>query len=216
MPPNKARPWERHARQTGRPGHVERRRVLIVCEDSKSSRFYFEGFPVARERAIVKAVGTGMNTDSLIEEAVRLRDKAQQKGAPFSNVWCVFDRDSFPQAQHDRAFQLAKNNHFEVAWANEAFELWYLLHFQYLDTGISRAEFPSRLTKLMGVQYEKSDREIYSRLRGRQSDAIRNARNLLKAHRERGESPERNFNPSTNLHELVEFLNELCELEPVE
>src|ERR1035438_6142311 len=85
MPPNKARPWERHARQTGRPGHVERRRVLIVCEDSKSSRFYFEGFPVAREQAIVKAVGTGMNTDSLIEEAVRLRDKAQQKGAPFSN-----------------------------------------------------------------------------------------------------------------------------------
>ncbi len=157
-----------------------------------------------------------MNTDSLVKEAVRLRDEAQQKGAPFSDVWCVFDRDSFPQAQLDRAFQLAKKNHFEVAWANEAFELWYLLHFQFLDTGISRAEFPSRLTKLMGVKYEKSDREIYSRLHKRQSDAIRNARNLLKAHRDRRETPERNFNPSTNVHELVEFLNELCELGSVE
>ena len=216
MPPNKARPWERRARQTGRPGHAERRRVLIVCEDSKSSLFYFKGFPVDRERAIVKAVGTGMNTDSLVEEAVRLRDEAQKRNAPFSHVWCVFDRDSFPLANYARAFELAKSNRFNVAWANEAFELWYLLHFQYLDTGISRAEFPVSLTKLMGVKYKKTDQEVYVRLHDRQSDAIRNARNLLKAHRERGEIPERNFNPSTNVHELVEFLNELCELEPVE
>ena len=216
MPPNKATPWESRARQSGRPGHVERRRVLIVCEDSKSSRFYFEGFPVDRHRAIVKAVGTGMNTDSLVEEAVRLQNQAQQQGSAFSHVWCVFDRDSFPPANYARAFELANNNRFKVAWANEAFELWYLLHFHYLDAGISRAEYPSRLTKRLGVDYDKSDQKIFARLHNRQSDAIRNARNLLKAHRERGETPERNFNPSTNMHELVEFLNELCELEPVE
>jgi hypothetical protein len=215
MPPNKARPWERAARKKGRQTNVKRWRVLIVCEDSKSSLLYFAGFPVNPALAIVKAVGAGMNTESLVKEAIRLQDQARRQGAPFSHVWCVFDRDSFPQGQYDRAFQLAKNNYFDVAWANEAFELWYLLHFQYLDAGISRAEFPARLTKLLGVKYEKSDPNIYTRLRERQSDAIRNAKNLLKALKERGAIP-RNSNPSTNVHELVEFLNELCELEPVE
>jgi hypothetical protein len=32
----------------------------------------------------------------------------------------------------------------------------------------------------------------------------------------RGEFPIRNSNPSTTVHELAGFLNELCELEPVE
>jgi hypothetical protein len=215
MPPNNPRPWERTEGKKGRQANVKRWRVLIVCEDSKSSRLYFAGFRVNPGRAIVKTVGTGMNTDSLVEEAIRLQDRAQRQGAPYSHVWCVFDRDSFPQGQYDRAFQLAKNNRFYVAWANEAFELWYLLHFQYLDAGISRAEFPARLTKLLRVKYEKSDPNIYSLLRGRQLHAIRNARNLLKALRERRAFPERNY-PSTNVHELVDFLNELCELEPVE
>jgi len=81
---------------------------------------------------------------------------------------------------------------------------------------MSRTEFPRRLTKLMGIRYEKSDENIYSHLRDRQSDAIRNAKHLLKALQARGDIPERNFNPSTNVHELVEFLNELCEFGPVE
>jgi hypothetical protein len=174
------------------------------------------GFPVNRERAVVKAVGTGMNTDSLVEEAVGLQDHATKQGAPFSHVWCVFDRDDFPKGQYVRAFQLAKSHRFEIAWSNEAFELWYLLHFQYCDSGISRTEFPIRLTKHMGIKYEKSNKQIYSRLRERQATAIRNARNLLKALRARGALPVQNANPSTNVHQLVEFLNELCELGPVQ
>lgn len=119
----RSRPWERHAKQATRRGNAIRRRVLIVCEDSKSSRLYFKGFPINRDRAIVESVGTGMNTESLVQEAVRLQEKVRQQGSPFSDVWCVFDRDNFPLGQYDRAFQLAKDNHFEVAWANEAFEL---------------------------------------------------------------------------------------------
>ena len=44
----------------------ERRRVLIVCEDSKSSRYYFESFPVDKQRIEISVLGFGMNTDSLV------------------------------------------------------------------------------------------------------------------------------------------------------
>jgi hypothetical protein len=93
-------------------------------------------------------------------------------------------------------------------------EVFSLLHF--CQFGPNEEEFPSLLARLVGVQYDKSDKSIYSRIRERQPIAIHNARNLLRALRERGEIPERNFNPSTNVHELVEFLNELCELGPPE
>src|SRR5256885_1037724 len=137
MPKNK--PWAQFI--TGRTASAtrERRRVLIVCEDSKSSSFYFESFPVDEQRIEISVHGTGMNTDSLVEEAVRKMERAARNGQRYSDVWCVFDRDNFPLHNYSRAFQLAKSNKIKVAWANEAFELWYLLHYGYLDTGMGRA-----------------------------------------------------------------------------
>src|SRR5207244_2233378 len=135
MAGNKPKPWEttagRRAEQT-----QQRRRVLIICEDSKSSRLYFGAFGIDPARAEVLTLGTGMNTDSLVEEAIRQRKTAAANHQPYNEVWCVLDRDSFPLANYARAFELAGNWRIHVAWANEAFELWYLLHFNYHDTGI--------------------------------------------------------------------------------
>lgn len=89
-----------------------------------------------------------MNTDSLVQEAIDLKEKAARSGEPLNEIWCVFDRDSFPAQNFNRAFQLAKSKNISVAWANEAFEIWYLLHFNYYDTGLSRAEYGERLTTL--------------------------------------------------------------------
>lgn len=65
------KPWERA--DTGRRRDTRpRRRVLIACEDEKSSRDYFLSFPVDQARAEIVAVGTGMNTISLVEYAIEL------------------------------------------------------------------------------------------------------------------------------------------------
>jgi hypothetical protein len=209
MPTNK--PWEQ--KPSGRrPAETrERRRVLIVCEDSKSSRFYFESFPIDPQRAEVVALGTGRNTDSLVEDAIRLKAKAMRAGHPYNEVWCVFDRDSFPLGNYTRAFELARGADIKVAWANEAFELWYLLHFNYHDTGISRNDYKAKL-KQSGLEYDKADETIYDKVKERQATAMKFARRLERRWREMGERfPERQ-NPSTSVHKLVEFLNELAEL----
>ena len=208
MPKNK--PWEQS--KTGRAASEtrERRRVLIVCEDSKSSRYYFESFPVDKERIEISVLGTGMNTDSLVEEAIRKMEAAGKNRQPYSDVWCVFDRDSFPSANYDRAFQLANNKKIKVAWANEAFELWYLLHYCYLDTGISRADYKKKLGE-KGLDYDKADKKIYEKVKACQEKAIKNAAKLEKHWNESGKKPERE-NPSTSVHKLVEYLNELADL----
>ncbi len=193
----------------------ERRRVLIVCEDGKSSRYYFESFPVDKQRIEINVLGTGMNTDSLVEEAFRKIEQAAKNGQRYSDVWCVFDRDSFPLGNYTRAFQLAENNKIKVAWANEAFELWYLLHYCYLDSGISRARYREKLRE-NGLDYDKADKTIYEKVMPCQERAIRNASRLEKHWNDAGKACPERENPSTSIHKLVEYLNELAELGKVD
>ena len=61
----------------------------------------------------------------------------------FDRVWVVFDRDDFND--FNEAIALAERKGYKAAWSNEAFELWYLLHFIYLDTAISRADYIKKL-----------------------------------------------------------------------
>jgi len=208
MPHKRPKPWKRKA-ATGRIIGVRNlRRVLVLCEDEKSASLYFKGFSLDPLRVEVIPIGTGMNTDSLVEDAVRRKDRAIQRGEPFNEIWCVFDRDSFPAGNFNRAFQIAENRGIFVAWANEAFEIWYLLHFNYHDTGLSRAEYAKRLAKALKQKYDKADDKIYAKLECHQPAAMRNARRLEKYWSGTGGCNPECANPSTSVHKLVEFLNE--------
>jgi hypothetical protein len=173
-----------------------RQRFLIVCEGEKTEPNYFRGFRVPGK--ILDIRGVGYNTTSLVQEAIRLKDKGD-----YDQTWCVFDRDSFPAQNFNAAMQLAKNNNINVACSNEAFELWYLLHFDYHQSGISRSDYIEILNRKLGHKYFKNSETIYEELEGYQEVAIRNAERLLSIY-----DPlilER-CNPSTLVHLLVKEL----------
>jgi hypothetical protein len=116
-----------------------------------------------------------------------------------------FDKDGFSQQQFNRSFDLAKPfSDMLPCWSNECFELWYLLHFCYRDTGVGRDEIYERLSKChLSREYDKSDISVFDQLKPRLQHAINNAKRLAyenTIHRE----PQRN--PSTRVHELVEVL----------
>ncbi|MBL9187454.1 MAG: RloB domain-containing protein [Opitutaceae bacterium] len=187
--------------------------MLILCEDEKSSCDYFKAFPIDRRRIRVETVGTGYNTDTLIKEAVRLKTAAEKAGEPFNEVYCVFDRDDFPAGNFNQAFQRAAKHGIHAIWTNEAFELWYLLHFDLITTALPRAKYAARLKAKLGVAYRKNDRTLYEKLKDRQGDAFRFSAGLARhwAELAGGCNPE-TCNPSTNVADLVTFLNELVEL----
>lgn len=196
---------KRHEDLRGRRGYRLRRvdvrerreRFLIVCEGEKTEPNYFLKFRVPRE--VVTVRGFGYNTVSLVEKAVELRHLDD-----YDQVWCVFDRDSFPAQDFNAAFSLAERVGIQIAYSNEAFELWYLLHFNYYDTAMSRGEYSKRLSKLLGSEYAKNREDIYDLLQPMQSAALRNARRLMEEYDP--PNPERD-NPSTSVHLLVEQLN---------
>ena len=95
--------------------------------------------------------GLGCNPTQLVQAAL-----AQCQQDDYDQAWCVFDRDTWTPADFKGALALAKQRKVEIAYSNEAFELWYLLHFHYYDIGISRQDYQSRLSALLGYRYVKN------------------------------------------------------------
>ena len=175
-------------------------RILIVCEGERTEPDYFSAFRVTN--AVIR--GRGMNTLSLVHEAMRIRDL----GGNFKQVWCVFDLDSFPEKNFDEAVRFAESENIKVAYSNEAFELWYVLHFDYLQSASDREQYKETLTRHLKKKYLKSDPDMYELLISRQSVAIANAERLLSdVHSEHSNHSAKK--PSTTVHELVTELNRL-------
>lgn len=176
-----------------------RQRFLIVCEGQKTEPNYFQAFRVPKDvRTVV--IGVGANTISLVERTMDLRQEDD-----YDQVWCVFDKDDFTAAQFNEAIRLAKQNKIRVAYSNEAFELWYILHFNYHQSATSRHRYGEKLSDLLGAKYEKNALNMYERLEAQQETAIRNAMKLLAYYKPRHRPA--HDNPCTTVHLLVQELN---------
>lgn len=179
-----------------------RQSFLIVCEGILTEPNYFKKFPIPPD-SVVKVEGIGANTDRLVREAIKLMSNKK-----FDQVWVVFDRDSFTPEHFNNALLIAEANNIHCAYSNEAFELWYYLHFHYLDTGITRNDYMDRLSEknCFGREYKKNSETIYDELLPRQDSAIKNAKRLLEQYHPRSPVSDK---PSTTVHLLVEQLNRL-------
>lgn len=186
---------------------------LIVCEGAKTEPNYFKSFPLKIGRFVydLSFDGGGISTKKVVEKAIELRDNSPQK---YDRVWAVFDKDSFPSTQFNGAIQKAKANGIHCAWSNEAFELWYLLHFQYRNTPMSRDNYKKAIEKSINnlikpgkkFKYKKNSHEMYSVLEkyGDQSQATNWAKSLISQH---STNDFTKYNPCTTVYKLVEELN---------
>ncbi|MGB3401590.1 MAG: RloB family protein [Microcoleaceae cyanobacterium] len=186
-------------------------RFLIVCEGSKTEPNYFKHFRVPKNVVELDIRGIGENTVNLVKEAIKLKED----DGDYDQVWCVFDKNSFSKEQFNQALDIAKKNNIKVAYSNEAFEIWYILHFDYRDTAMSRKEYQKELTEKLikanlikkNQQYQKNDSNMYEYLERLQLQAIKNAKKLLEQYNPPQPAID---NPSTTVHLLVEELNKFA------
>lgn len=180
---------------------------LIVCEGEKSEPNYFKAIKKQLPPDIVDVdvSGEGANTQTIVNIAKIKSKKRKNTTKPYDKVWVVFDKDSFPATNFDNAIHSAKANNFDCAWSNEAFELWYLLHFEFRHTAMSRKKYKKALSAHLGEEYKKNDPDMYRKLIDKQDDAIINSEKLLATHC--GITPS-SSNPATKVHLLVKELNE--------
>lgn len=192
--------YGQHAREVNKT-------FLIVCE-GHTEKLYFDAFPVVSAR--VKSVDTGSSKMALVKKA----EEARKKG-DFDEVWCVFDLDHDPSkgpqqnSDFDNAVSQCAQKGFRCAYSNDAFELWYVLHFALLQQQHDRSICYERLSKEWGINYEKDGkakdfcRTVYARLEDKVDTAIRNAKKLTIG---KETFPPHQQNPITMVFALVEEL----------
>jgi len=200
--------------------------LLIVCEGEKTEPNYFNAIKNTLpkhtlETYAIEIKGTGDSTLKIVEKAIELRAKAKKHfSKKYDQVWVVFDRDSFSANQFDNSIFKAKANNMKLGWSNEAFELWYILHFTFRNSAMSRDDYKSviereinrcireKTSKNGDFVYQKNSKTMYQLLQkyGNEEKAINWAKQLCSAYEDERFST---HNPRTEVYKLIEKLNSL-------
>lgn len=191
---------------------------LIASEGKRTEVFYFDGFKHEINERFKNSIqsyeieihGVGKETLRVIEEIV---EYSRRLPILYENIWAVFDKDDFPKDDFDNAIHKAEELGINVAWSNECFELWYLLHFSYSQSALHRDVISEKLDvefNKMGLgKYDKTSADLYSILKPKVRTAIKNARKL----EEQTEYtlPPSKRNPNTKVYLLAQELLEILE-----
>jgi hypothetical protein len=196
----------------------QKKTFLIVCEGENTEPLYFEGFPVPSKTVLTEG-GHGSKT-SLVEYALKIRELPNYEGR---EVWCVFDFDVKPDEaatqpkDFNNAILMAEQNGMKTAWSNDAFELWFVLHYQGLESALTRHELYKILKEKWHLKSFSNEAKTYDfclkHYERHQEDvdgasqklAIRRARILHSAYESKQNYAEQS--PCTTVYLLVEELN---------
>lgn len=139
------------------PNKVARPTILIVCEGKNTEPSYFRQFRLSS--ATIIPVGEGYNTSSLVNRAIQLANQQS-----YDQVWCVFDKDDFTGQDFNNAISIAEARGFGVAYSNQAFEYWIILHLEdHQGGGLHRKEYNAKINsrlKAFGIVYEGENNKI--------------------------------------------------------
>jgi len=193
---------------------------LIVCEGQKTEPNYFEGLKQTLPQGVlttcqINIQGLGNNTISLVRQAKNIKSRIEEEsGREVDKLWVVFDKDSFSADSFNNAINSCQTSRPKIhcAWSNEAFELWYLLHFHNFNTALSREDYTGLIEKNLkphlgaDFKYKKNSVEMFHFLTryGDIHQAIKWAKELARQYEGQGNFAD--HNPCTMVFQLVEEL----------
>lgn len=142
------------------PTRVEKMRILIVCEGVNTEPSYFRQFRLTS--ANILELGAGCDTVRVVERA----HEEQQKN-DYEQVWVVFDKDDFPSDDFNKAVFMAERLGFGVAYSNQAFEYWLILHFEdHQGGGMHRDDYHDKLNVYLqgfGLYYDGKGNKLITK-----------------------------------------------------
>jgi D-mannonate dehydratase len=182
--------------------------IRIYTEGEKTEPNYFNAIKneLRLNEIDIKVHGMGYNTMPLVEWVVDEKNSVKDIDED-TDWWVVFDKDNF--SIFDQAIEKAISEGIKVAYSNECFELWFILHFDFLNTAIGREKYYEKLTHLLSRKYDKNISGIYDFIKDKEGVAIRNARKLEEEHDREGVHLFSKRDPSTTVYKLIEQLRAL-------
>ena len=149
-----------------------------------------------------------MGTLALVQKAINIKEQERQRGRTYNQNWVVFDKDDFPENDFNSAILSARQNGFEVAYSNQAFEFLVLASLQSVIRGLCIVpDMKKMLSTLLGFAYTKKSgvsSKMFNALFLKQEQAINHAKTIMKQFD--GNNPAQQES-STTVYRLVEELN---------
>lgn len=187
--------------------------VLIVCEGGKTEPNYFLKLRDALRLNTANIEICGKECNSSPRDVVDFAIHKYNASKDYDIVYCVFDKDihqTYSEALDKiRQTNLAKDHKMLAITSVPCFEVWFLLHFGYTSKGYVAgqgsicAQVIKDLKKYI-PEYEKGSGDIYRKIQDKTDIAVTNAKKLS-----RHNTDAQTDNPSTKVHQLVEYLTAL-------
>jgi hypothetical protein len=187
------------------------KRLLVVCEDSKSAPNYFKALKkrFSLDASSIEVAHSNNRTQPIqvVERAIEIADDARRRKngtVPFDEVWCVIDGDYGNKIVSARLKAKAKK--IQLAVSTMCFEYWVLLHFEENDKAACDCDGHIKRLKKHIPDYEKGKCDflpIVAHVR----DACQRAEKLRQPGIQRGDPPE-NQNPCSEVYLLVNALGD--------
>lgn len=194
---------------------VSKPKILIVCEGSRTEPDYFNLLKGAYHLLSVVIVQTstmGSAPISVVKSAVYLNQeqiKLYGQSAAYEKVYCVYDTDEHVSLAS--AIELIKTHKFNDIISNPCFEYWLLMHFKYTRSPFLKssdktaAEMCQKELKQYLPEYQKTGvSQCFALLLDKTPTAITNSNRGISDAVATAE-----YNPSTNMHELIILLQSL-------
>lgn len=184
---------------------------LIVCEGSKTEKMYFDKLKrrLRFKAVIIDVISPGESEPiAVVEEAISKKNEMAEQGDPYEKVWCVVDVEIPHHRTLDGAWEkVRKTDGIELILTNPIVEYWFLLHFKKHTAPFDNND--NVMTELKAVHpFYKKSRIGFDILYRHTATAIKNAKEVLEE-KSCGEDL-RYSNPSTNIHKLVEHLQNIA------
>lgn len=194
----------------------EKKIIYIFCEGEKTEPLYFNQLRIEKRisSANIVILGEGYNTQSLVDFAAK-----KLKNIAYDEAWIVMDKDD--HQGYANSINSAQAKGFKVAYSNECFELWYLLHFFHYNELLGNRDFYYKklLPKLKKIDSSiqissyrkdgKAIKNIYQLLKPYQETALGYAKRLEEENDADKTKENHLCKPSTTVHLLVKRLLEL-------
>ena len=209
------KPWLRKRCNSRYPiENVEPNKIILIVCEGQTEKHYFESFPVYGVKIHFEDT-KGQSKQQLITITYH---KVKNSKIEYDDVWCVFDMDvnngDKEFADFDNAIQSGIKREYKIAYSNDAFELWFYLHYHYITNRENRKFYYQKLGKIWNINYVKEgkrfnfSKNIYKKLedddKASQDQAIRNAEKLFNLHKNKMYHEQ---NPVTTVYKLVRYLN---------
>lgn len=200
----------------GRSHRVTHPKLFVFSHTQKAEIEYFQEFKLYLQSSqLVPHRKIQRRPQQLIEKVIDWKKKEGICEDDRDQVWCVFDVDEFyklDSAGFLKGINSAHKHGIKIAYANECFELWILLHLKKITVPPNkRSDYETEIGKAFkkaGLGTFQKNQKCFDEILKYQQDAIKNAKDLigLKSYDEINWqialSPK--GNPSTSIHLLIE------------